>query len=79
MRRLIPALTRWLQNPVIKITPSDEVTGLRAEVQKLREEKDRLKAELSRVERLYWNECTVNMRLSDDNRDLKDQIRRANR
>lgn len=72
MRRLIPALAHWLSNPEIRVTPSDEVIRLRADVQRLTDENNRLSAELRRVERLYWEECTVNMRLTDENRRLSE-------
>lgn len=76
MRRLIPVLIRWLSDPVIRVTPSDEVNQLRADVERLTAENAHLVVELKRVERLYWQECTENMQLADDNRRLSEENRR---
>lgn len=79
MRRLIPALAAWLQNPVIKISPSDELVRLRQENQRLTAEAERLTKELHRVERLYYDECTVNMRLTDTVDKLTGQLEEEER
>lgn len=75
MKDLFSALARWLENPTIKISPSDELVRLRQEIQRLTAEAERLTNELHRVERLYYDECTVNMNLTADNDALKRQIK----
>lgn len=79
MKSLISALAAWLQNPVIKISPSDELVRLRQENQCLTGEAERLTKELHRVERLYYDECTVNMRLMDTVDKLTGQLEEEER
>ena len=74
MKELFAALTLWLQNPTIRITPSDELVRLREENQRLTAEAERVTKELHRVERLYYEECTINMRLVNENDALKERI-----
>ena len=79
LKELFSALTRWLENPTIRITPSDELVRLREENQRLTKEAQRLTDELHRVERLYYDECTVNMRLVNENDALKERIEEEER
>ncbi len=60
-------LCRWLRDPVVhvRVTPSDEVQQLRAEIESLQSTIDDLHMELTRIQTLYTRECDLNMRLQD--------------
>ena len=63
----------------VEVTPSDEVQQLRAQVERLTLEKAELVQEMKRVERLYYNECTVNLRIEDENARLKQRLKELER
>lgn len=58
-------LSVFLRNPVIKISPTDEVCDLRSELSALQEKYDKLAAEYDKLLCRYRDELNFNMRLQD--------------
>lgn len=72
------ALLAWLRSPQIHVSFSsgDDVQQLRDECDRLREDVQRLEGLLDRSQRLYAQECAINMSLQDQLRSLGVKVRR---
>lgn len=67
------ALLAWLRSPAVRLSVSsgDDIQALREEIERLSAELVKKEADRQRLEALYTSECLVNLRLEDELRKFR--------